>query len=117
MPRTGENIYKRKDGRYEGRYIKGYDINGKAQLGYVYARTYTEAKDKLAQCRISVLNDIKPIDSNMLLADWIGQWIESQKQIKLTTKTMYYSHLKNHIEKNIGKIQLKKLNEDIIQAC
>ena len=116
MPRTGENIYKRKDGRYEGRYIKGYDINGKAQLGYVYARTYTEAKDKLAQCRISVLNDIKPIDSNMLLADWIGQWIESQKQIKLTTKTMYYSHLKNHIEKNIGKIQLKKLNEDIIQA-
>ena len=22
MPRTGENIYKRKDGRWEGRYIK-----------------------------------------------------------------------------------------------
>ena len=25
MARKGENIYKRKDGRYEGRYIKAYD--------------------------------------------------------------------------------------------
>lgn len=25
MPRRGENIYKRKDGRWEGRYIKQYD--------------------------------------------------------------------------------------------
>lgn len=30
MARRGENIYERKDGRFEGRYIKGYDINGKA---------------------------------------------------------------------------------------
>ena len=30
MPKKGENIYKRKDGRWEGRYIKGYVryING-----------------------------------------------------------------------------------------
>ena len=30
MSRTGENIYKRKDGRWEARYIKYYDGNGKA---------------------------------------------------------------------------------------
>ena len=36
MARRGENIYKRKDGRYEGRYIKRYDINGKAVFSYVY---------------------------------------------------------------------------------
>lgn len=36
MPRRGENIYKRKDGRWEGRYIKQYDIKGKAQYGYIY---------------------------------------------------------------------------------
>ena len=35
MARKGENIYKRKDGRYEGRYIKSYDINGKAVWGYI----------------------------------------------------------------------------------
>ena len=29
MPRKGENIFKRKDGRWEGRYIKKHE-NGKA---------------------------------------------------------------------------------------
>ena len=47
MARRGENIYERKDGRFEGRYIKGYDINGKAIIGYIYGRSYKEAKEKL----------------------------------------------------------------------
>lgn len=37
MPRKGENICKRKDGRWEGRYIKGYHPTGKATYGYIYA--------------------------------------------------------------------------------
>lgn len=37
MPRKGENIYKRKDGRWEGRYIKSRTPAGKANYGYVYA--------------------------------------------------------------------------------
>ena len=47
MPRKGENIYKRKDGRWEGRYIKGRNQNGKALYGYVYAKSYGELKAKL----------------------------------------------------------------------
>ena len=31
MSKKGENIYKRKDGRWEGRYIKLYDADGKAK--------------------------------------------------------------------------------------
>ena len=51
MARKGENIYKRKDGRYEGRYIKGYGANGKAKFGYVYSRSYREVKDKLIKLK------------------------------------------------------------------
>ena len=47
MAKRGENIYKRKDGRWEGRFIKGYDLSGKAQYGYVYAHSYTNVKEKL----------------------------------------------------------------------
>ena len=36
MARKGENIYKRKDGRWEGRYIKSRSSTGKANYGYVY---------------------------------------------------------------------------------
>ena len=38
MPKKGENIYKRKDGRWEGRYIKGYLADGKAKYAYVYGK-------------------------------------------------------------------------------
>ena len=47
MPKKGENIYKRKDGRWEGRYIKSHTYTGKIIYGYVYAKTYREAKIKL----------------------------------------------------------------------
>ena len=49
MARRGENIYKRKDGRYEGRYIKYYDLSGRAVYGYVYDRKYTAVKQRLAE--------------------------------------------------------------------
>ena len=51
MSRRGENIYKRKDNRWEGRYIKGYDYKGKAQFGYVYAKTYREVREKLTAAK------------------------------------------------------------------
>ena len=38
MARHGENIYKRKDGRYEGRYVIGRTLEGKTRFGYVYAQ-------------------------------------------------------------------------------
>ena len=52
MPRKGENIYKRKDGRWEGRYIKSRTISGKAIYGYIYAKTYKEVKEKISLQRM-----------------------------------------------------------------
>lgn len=48
MSKRGENIRKRKDGRWEGRYKKGRDFKGAIIYGSVYGKTYREAKDKLA---------------------------------------------------------------------
>ena len=44
--KKGENIRIRSDGRYEARYIKSRDENGKIQYGYCYGQTYEEAKEK-----------------------------------------------------------------------
>lgn len=111
MARRGENIYKRKDGRYEGRYIKRYDINGKAVYGYVYARSYTAVKEKLAECRT---NPQKPNGSSMLLSQWLDLWLETA-DIKDSTKQLYHQHIKNNIVPKLGKIQLKRLNEEKLQ--
>ena len=46
MPKQGKNIYLRKDGRWEGRYIKDR-ISGKTHYGYVFGKSYEEAEQKL----------------------------------------------------------------------
>ena len=46
----GENIFKRKDGRWEARYIKGYELSGKIKYGFCYGKTYREAKEKVTKC-------------------------------------------------------------------
>ena len=40
MARKGENIYKRKDGRWEARFILSHDKDGHAKYRSVYARSY-----------------------------------------------------------------------------
>ena len=52
--RKGENIFKRKDGRWEERYIKSREPSGKGRYGYCYGRSYREAKEKVAQCRAAL---------------------------------------------------------------
>ena len=53
MARKGENIYKRKDGRWEGRFIVERKECGKARYQSVYGKTYLETKEKL---RVSIIN-------------------------------------------------------------
>ena len=57
MSRKGENIYKRKDGRWEGRYIKARTPQGKAVYGSVYAFTYNEVRKKRSQAVADLVTD------------------------------------------------------------
>ena len=45
--RNAMNIYKRKDGRFEGRIPLGYDNNGKIKYKYLYAKSLAEIKEKM----------------------------------------------------------------------
>lgn len=47
MSRRGENIFKRKDGRWEARFIHHYE-GGKAKYRYLYGCSYAEVKAKRA---------------------------------------------------------------------
>lgn len=52
MSKRGENIYKRKDGRWEGRFPKGRKGNGSIQYGYVYGKSYQEVREKVYVSRV-----------------------------------------------------------------
>ena len=82
MARKGENIYKRKDGRDEGRYIKDYDLQGKGITGYVYGKTYKEAKEKLLIAKAKVKQQQNKPPSEMFVKDWFEKWLSTQKPSK-----------------------------------
>jgi len=46
LPRYGENIYRRKDGRWEGRYIAMRLPDGRAKYKSVYGKTHDIVKKK-----------------------------------------------------------------------
>ena len=89
MPRKGENIYKRKDGRWEGRYVKGRD-GKKAIYGYVYSKSYSEVKKQLILKRAEyALEENKPSASamrNALFSELSEMWLRSiQASVKEST--------------------------------
>lgn len=116
MSRKGESIFLRKDGRYEGRYIKNYS-NGIAIYGYVYAKTYNECKKKRNQELINLKNNSNDIskkkDKNFNFL--IDRWLENKKnKIKESSYSRYYQLVNAHIRNDIGKLKVDKLTTEII---
>lgn len=110
MPRVGSNIYKRKDGRWEGRYIKGYNESSKAVYGFVYAKTYKEVKNKLlmSQSGTSANSDIS--STKLTFADISQRWLSNISLIvKQSTYARYVFVLERHILPSIGGYRLQKL--------
>lgn len=112
MPRRGENIYKRKDGRWEGRYIKEYDKNNKAKYSSVYAQTYLEAKQKLAFAKAECSHKEKKIDRHSFKF-YAFQWLTEMKpQIKHSTYVKYFNIIKNHAVQSLGDKQISEITTD-----
>lgn len=42
----GENIFKRRDGRWEARYIRGYDPSGKIKYGFAMAKRISRPRKR-----------------------------------------------------------------------
>ncbi|MCI6060829.1 MAG: site-specific integrase [Dorea sp.] len=114
MPRKGENIYKRKDGRWEGRYIKGRD-GKKAIYGYVYSKSYSDVKKKLALKRTEYAHtDFKKEitdGKDGTFSELSDMWIESiQSSVKESTWIKYRNTLQCNIIPLIGEKRLKDLD-------
>ena len=123
MPRKGENIYKRKDGRWEGRYIKSYDNTGRAKYGYVYGKSYREAKQKQHNALVE-LKDSFEIENNQVISyksnikTLSDDWLASIKpQIKQSTFNKYNNLLASYIVPYLGDIDINNLAVDKLYEC
>lgn len=115
MPRKGENIYKRKDGRWEGRYIKGRKTDGRAAYGYVYAKTYREVKEKLRQESVFYSDTAgkKGNTQDSILGEIVDKWMERTfPKLKESTAVKYRNLLRHYILPELGKVPLNQLTYD-----
>ncbi len=116
MARTGENIYKRKDGRWEARYIYAYKADGKAQYKYIYAPTYTEVKTKLLFYRSSKYEELQVSKSKEKYCYWLDEWLRSKKlSVKESTYMRYSKAIENHIKPLLGKYPIDKISTELME--
>ena len=109
MPRRGENIYKRKDGRWEARYVKEITADGKKKYGSVYASSYKEVKAKQQLCILQPTENHNPI--RITVTELIAEWLSSMKNhVKPCTYQKYECVCRNHIISDLGTIAVRYIS-------
>lgn len=110
MSKRGENIYKRKDGRWEGRY-RIVKPDGQIKYISVYAKTYTAVKEKLQICKRDVVNYTSDLPECKLTVENLLQlWLENHKSnIKVSSYLRYQKLVKQHLLPDLGNLPLQKL--------
>lgn len=115
MPRRGENIYKRKDGRWEARYVKEITADGKKKYGSIYASSYKEVKAKQQLCILQPTENHNPI--RITVTELIAEWMSSMKnQVKPCTYQKYECVCRNHIISDLGTIAVRCISRFTIMS-
>ena len=117
MARRGENIRKRKDGRWEGRYIKARTPEGKIQWGYVYGTVYAEVKQVLIRKKAEAgFYNLKRTD---LTFEALAEvWLHSHRNaVKESTYAHYSYTLHKYLLPVLSKVSVASLDESFLEQA
>ena len=115
MAKRGENIRKRKDGRWEGRYIKGRKADRTAIWGYIYGHSYNEVKEKLTIKKMEVQQFTLNVD-NPTFSELSRTWESSIfLGVKSSTAAHYHYTLQHYILPVLGPYRVQALSECILE--
>ena len=118
MSRKGENIFKRKDGRWEARYIKGHELSGKIKYGFCYGKTYQEAKEKVMYCKAAIrCNSPLPVANHKRrFSFFCREWLEMKRgNVKESTFVKYDTILKKHILPKLDRCFPQGINTLVVE--
>lgn len=103
MSRKGENIYKRKDGRWEARYEKGRTPDQRIIYGFLYGKTYREVKEKKRKI-LSEKNTVSQYPGSLNIRELSRQWLLSIRHtVKESTYSCYTTLIQKHIISYFGQ--------------
>lgn len=107
----GENIFLRKDGRWEARYMKGKSSSGKPVYGYCYGKTYREAKEKVGKARADWMDKCSRMQSRDLFETYAQEWLELiEGRVKESTMVKYTNILERHLLPCFGEIPVQNID-------
>lgn len=113
MPRRGDNIRKRKDGRWEARYIKASNDSHSSQYGSVYGKTYQEVKEK--RDRIIREGCKQPPSNGPMFSDILSSWQDANRvRLKESSVSRYQILIDTHILPELGSKQIGQLNTAVL---
>ncbi len=118
MSKKGENIYKRKDNRWEARYIKGYHSDGTAKYGYCYGKTYREAKEKVTRVKSALLDgkSVLTVPQKRRFGSYCDEWLQiNRNRVKESTYVKYRGILEKHIKPRLGGCLVQSLTSVLIE--
>lgn len=116
--KNGEGTLRlRKDGRWEGRIVVGYNEKSLPITKCVTAKTKTECSTKLEALKEQYGRSSDKIKPDMPFGDWIDFWYQTycRHTLRITTRTDYENRIYNHIIPEIGKIPLNRLSQSDLQ--
>ena len=115
MARKGENIRKRKDGRWEGRYRSGIKDDGTVKYTSVYGKSYTEVKNKLIELKRGIFCYDNNLYVEKRFADVLTLWLRAnQLKVKGATQAKYSYMIEKHITPILGNRKVSALTVPII---
>lgn len=110
------NIYKRKDGRFEGRIPIGYDENGKIKYRYLYSKNLSELKEKML-VSYADLSSCAPNKCGKTFKDLCEEWLTSAKlRVKHSSYCCYEKLINKHVIPYFEDIGYDKLTTPIINS-
>lgn len=115
----GENIFKRKDGRWEARYIKGHEISGKIHYGFCYGKTYKEAKEKVTQLKATytAVNLFQSPKVQQRFTFYCDAWLKTNRgSYRASTYVKYAVTLEKHIKPALGGYYPLAINDSVTAA-
>ena len=120
--KNGEGTVRlRKDGRWEGRIVIGYDENGLPKTKNVLAKTKGECIEKLKALKSTITPDTPvKLKADMPFGEWLDHWYETycKPNARPATQRTYEGYIRLYLHPRLGSIPLNKVTtSDIQQMC
>lgn len=114
MPRRGDNIRKRKDGRWEARYVTDDNEGLSKKYASVYGKSYQEAREKREQIIKHSKEEVR-YSKDLYFRDVLKSWQDSNRvRLKDSSVSRYQNLIDTHILPELGNRRMSQINASVI---